>query len=92
MAFGNFTGGHLQLPQLGCEINLQPRDILFVRSKLLWHKVSEVEDLGRPLFFLRIKAVLKRSRTFVSVLKRRRSNSYLAGHLLKAENKHLNQN
>lgn len=42
LAFGDFEGGHLQLPHLGVEIRLRPGDALFLRSNLLWHAVGEV--------------------------------------------------
>ena len=42
LAFGDFDGGYLQLPQLGCQKKLQPGDLLFMRSKCLIHGVSSV--------------------------------------------------
>jgi len=43
MAFGDYSGGLLQLPQLGVEINLRPGGLLFMRSELIWHSVSSIQ-------------------------------------------------
>jgi hypothetical protein len=53
MAFGEFEGGFLQVPQLGIQFNLRPGDVLFMRSAILQHSVSPVtsgERFGTVLF------------------------------------------
>lgn len=42
VAFGDFKGGNLEVPQLGLKIKLKPPRVVFMRSKLLWHKINEV--------------------------------------------------
>ena len=53
MAFGEFEGGFLQVPQLGIQFNLRLSDVLFMRSAILQHSVSPVtsgERFGMVLF------------------------------------------
>ena len=40
MAFGSFSGGHLQVPQTGRQFQLEPGDVIFMRSHILQHSVS----------------------------------------------------
>ena len=42
IAFGDFDGGNLQAPHLGHSFQLRGGDVLFIKSKLLFHGVSEV--------------------------------------------------
>jgi hypothetical protein len=41
MAFGNFERGYLEVPQVGLQFNLCPRDVVFIRLALLQHSVSD---------------------------------------------------
>jgi hypothetical protein len=41
MAFGDFEGGYLEVPQVGLQFDLRPGDIVFIRSALLQHSVSD---------------------------------------------------
>jgi len=53
MAFGDFDGGLLQIPQIGLQFSLQQGDVIFMRSGLLWHAVSETtrgKRFGMVLF------------------------------------------
>ena len=53
MAFGEFEGGFLQVPQLGIQFNLRLGDVLFMRSAILQHSISPVisgERFGTVLF------------------------------------------
>jgi len=43
ICFGDFEGGHLEIPQLGIELQLEPDDVLFMRSKTLVHAVGKVK-------------------------------------------------
>ena len=47
VAFGEFQGGHLQVPQIGFSFQLNPGDVIFMRSSLLLHSVSEVTSGSR---------------------------------------------
>jgi hypothetical protein len=40
IAFGDFEGGYLEVPQVGLQFDLRPRDVVFMRSALLQHSVS----------------------------------------------------
>jgi hypothetical protein len=42
MAFGDFQGGLLQVPQTGFQFPLSPNDVILMRSAILWHGVSPV--------------------------------------------------
>jgi hypothetical protein len=53
MAFGDFDGGLLEVPQLGMQFQLRQGDVIFMRSGLLWHGVSETtrgKRFGMVLF------------------------------------------
>ena len=41
MAFGDFSGGYLEVPQTGRMFKLEPGDIIFMRSHILQHSVSQ---------------------------------------------------
>jgi hypothetical protein len=41
MAFGDFKGGYLEVPQVGLQFDLRLRDVVFMRSALLQHSVSD---------------------------------------------------
>jgi hypothetical protein len=41
MAFGDFEGGYLEVPQVGLQFDLLPGDVVFMRSALLQHSVSD---------------------------------------------------
>jgi hypothetical protein len=41
MAFGDFEGGYLEVPQVGLQFDLRPGDVVFMRSALLQHSVSD---------------------------------------------------
>ena len=59
IAFGELKGGHLQLPHAGLKFDLAQSDVLYVRSKLLWHAVSKVTRRMRHsmVFFTHNKMV-----------------------------------
>jgi hypothetical protein len=40
MAFGDFERGYLEVPQVGLQFDLRLRDVVFMRSALLQHSVS----------------------------------------------------
>ena len=42
VAFGDFEGGQLQVPQTGWQFELCPGDVIFMRSALLQHSVAEI--------------------------------------------------
>lgn len=46
MSFGEFSGGHLQFPHLGIEFDLKPGAVCFVRSRLLYHSVSDIQPVA----------------------------------------------
>jgi hypothetical protein len=37
VAFGDFEGGYLKVPQVGRRFDLQPGEVVFMRSALLQH-------------------------------------------------------
>ena len=39
--FGDFKGGHIYLPNLGLRMRMQPGDIVFIKGRVLRHKVEE---------------------------------------------------
>jgi hypothetical protein len=41
MAFGTFEGAHLEIPQVNRSYQVEPGDVLFMRSALLQHSVSK---------------------------------------------------
>jgi hypothetical protein len=41
MAFRDFEGGYLEVPQVGLQFDLRLRDVVFLRSALLQHSVSD---------------------------------------------------
>lgn len=41
LAFGDFEGGFLEIPQIGLQFKLRPGDVVFMRSGLLQHSISE---------------------------------------------------
>jgi hypothetical protein len=41
MAFRDFKRGYLEVPQVGLQFNLRLRDVVFIKSALLQHSVSD---------------------------------------------------
>jgi hypothetical protein len=40
IAFGDFERGYLKVPQVGLQFDLRLKDVVFIRSALLQHSVS----------------------------------------------------
>ena len=59
MAFGDFTGGWLEVPQTGRRFQLAPGDIIFMRSNLLEHSVSEFEGTRYGVVYFSHSSVMK---------------------------------
>jgi hypothetical protein len=47
VAFGDFQGGYLQVPQIGFQFQLNPGDVVFMKSSLLYHSVSQTTSRSR---------------------------------------------
>lgn len=47
VAFGDFQGGYLQVPQIGFQFQLNPGDVVFMKSSLLYHSVSQTTSGSR---------------------------------------------
>jgi hypothetical protein len=59
MAFGDFTGGWLEVGQTGRRFQLAPGDIIFLRSNLLEHSVSEFEGTRYGVVHFSHSSVMK---------------------------------
>ena len=58
--WGNFDGGHLVLPDLQVKLDFKPGDIIFFRSRLLEHFVTDFQGERSSMVFFTHENVLKR--------------------------------
>ena len=59
MAFGDFTGGWLEVGQTERRFQLAPGDIIFLRSNLLEHSVPEFEGTRYGVVYFSHSSVMK---------------------------------
>ena len=58
---GNFTGGYLVLADLGVKLDFKPGDIIFFRSRLLEHFITDFVGERSSLVFFTHENVLYRT-------------------------------
>lgn len=51
VCWGDFSGGNLVFPDLGVKLDFQPRDIVFFRSRLLEHFITDFEGERSSMIF-----------------------------------------
>lgn len=59
VCWGDFSGGYLALPDLGVKLDFKPGDIIFFRSRLLEHFVTDFEGERSSMVFFTHENVLK---------------------------------
>jgi hypothetical protein len=68
VAFGEFNGGCVEVPQVGLQFDLKQGDVIFMRSTLLQHSVSKVTSGFRyGVVYFSHEAVMKERSTQVKV-------------------------
>ena len=59
VCWGDFSGGYLALPDLRVKLDFKPGDIIFFRSRLLEHFITDFEGERSNMVFFTHENVLK---------------------------------